>query len=50
MNIENTRTQQLKGADIPLWRQIKAAAAIDGLTLTQWVEKVAREKLDKNTK
>jgi hypothetical protein len=40
------RTQQLKNSDEALWRQVKAAAALEGTTLTKWVEKVAREKLN----
>lgn len=46
MTTENAKTQQLRNADEALWRQIKAAAALDGETLTEWVEKVVREKLD----
>jgi len=46
MNIENSKTQQLKNVDGALWRRIKAAAALDGKTLTKWVEQVAREKLN----
>jgi len=42
----NSKTQQLKKPDEALWRRVKAAAALDGITLTEWVEKVAREKLD----
>ncbi|MBA7563450.1 hypothetical protein ES708_05108 [subsurface metagenome] len=46
MTTENSKTQQLKNSDEALWRQIKAAAALEGCTLTKWVEKVAREKLN----
>ncbi len=46
MTTENSKTQQLKNADKALWRQVKAAAALEGTTLTKWVEKVAREKLN----
>jgi len=43
---KNAKNQQLRNADETLWRQIKAAAALDGKTLTEWVEQVAREKLN----
>ena len=43
---EKGKTQQLKNSDEALWRQVKAAAALEGITLTKWVEKVAREKLE----
>ncbi len=46
MTTENSKTQQLKNSDEALWRQIKAAAALEGITLTKWVEKVAKEKLN----
>jgi len=45
MATENTKTQQLKNSDEALWRQVKAAAALEGITLTKWVEKVVRNKL-----
>lgn len=50
MTTVNSKSQQLRNADEALWRQIKAAAALEGNTLTEWVEKVAREKLDKKPK
>ena len=50
MTTQNSRTQQLKNSDEALWRQIKAAAALEGTTLTKWVEKVAQEKLNSNPK
>ena len=43
---KETRTQQLKKSDVELWRQVKAAAALEGCTMTEWVEKVLSEKLD----
>ncbi|GAI79686.1 unnamed protein product, partial [marine sediment metagenome] len=46
MATKNSKSQQLRNADEALWRQIKAAAALEGNTLTEWVEKVAREKLN----
>jgi len=48
MNTPNSKSksQQLTNADEALWREVKAAAAVEGTTLTKWVEKVAREKLD----
>ena len=45
MNTEKGKTQQLKNSDEALWRQFKAAAALEGCTITKWMEKVAREKL-----
>ncbi len=42
---EKKKTQQLKNSDEALWRQFKAAAALEGITLTKWIEKVAKEKL-----
>lgn len=50
MATENTKAQQIKRADEALWRQIKAAAALEGITITEWVEKVAKEKLGQKPK
>lgn len=50
MTTKNTKSQQLRNADEELWRQIKAAAALEGETLTEWVEKLARENLDHKPK
>jgi len=49
-NTENGKTQQLRNADEALWRRIKAAAVLEGETLTKWTEKAARERLDKKPK
>jgi len=46
MDTKNSKSQQLRNADEALWRQVKAAAALEGNTLTKWVEKVVREKLN----
>jgi len=50
MNTANGKTQQLRNADEALWRQIKAAAVLEGQTLTEWIEKAASEFLDKKPK
>ncbi len=50
MNTKNTKTQQLRGADEAFWRQVKAAAALEGTTVTEWVEKVIGKKLHPNPK
>ncbi len=42
-----TYTAQLRNADRELWRRILAAAILDGITYTEWVERLAKEKLDK---
>jgi len=49
-NTENGKTQQLRKADEELWRGFKAAAALEGLTITEWIEKAASEFLDKKPK
>ena len=46
MDKASQKTQQLKNSDKALWRQIKAAAALAGVTMTEWIETIAKEKLD----
>lgn len=48
MNTNNTKwVQQLKNADPQLWRQVKAQAALDGKSMTQWVEEVVKGELER---
>jgi len=42
---EVPKTQQLKHPDEQLWREVKAAAALTGKTITKWVEAVLRKEL-----
>jgi len=42
---ESQRLQGLKHTDVQLWRQVKAAAVMEGKTMTQWVEEVLRKHL-----
>jgi predicted HicB family RNase H-like nuclease len=37
----------LRNPDETLWRQVKAQAALDGVTLTQWVEEAIKIRLAK---
>ena len=37
--------QQLRNPDVLLWRQVKAAAATEGKTITLWVEEACRKQL-----
>ena len=39
------KTQQLKHPDEQLWREVKATAAMEGKTMTQWVEEACRTQL-----
>jgi len=39
------KTQQLKHPDEQLWRQVKAAAAMAGKTMTEWVEEALKKQL-----
>ena len=33
----------LKGIDEALWRRVKSAAALEGLTVSEWILKVLRK-------
>ncbi len=46
MTASKLRTVQLRSADDPLWRRVKAAAALEGLSMTEWTENVIRKHLD----
>ena len=35
----------LRNVSEQLWREVKAQAALDGMSMTNWVEKVLAEKL-----
>ena len=48
-NTDN-KVKMLRNTDEPLWRQVKAQAALDGVTLTQWVEEAIRIRLAKGRK
>jgi len=37
--------QQLKRPNVQLWRQIKAAAALTGQSMTEWVEETCAKRL-----
>jgi hypothetical protein len=37
--------QQLKHPNVQLWRQIKAAAALTGQSMTEWVEETSAKRL-----
>lgn len=37
--------QQLRNPDVLLWREVKATAAMEGKTMTQWVEEACRTQL-----
>jgi len=43
-------TQQLRNPDEKLWREVRAAAVMEGITMTQWVEEVCRKQLAKTNK
>ena len=44
--MSTSRTMQnLRNPDEKLWREVKAAAAMDGKTMTQWVEEACRKQL-----
>jgi len=38
----DSKVKMLRNQDETLWRQVKAQAALDGVTLTQWVEEAIR--------
>jgi len=42
--------QQLKHPNALLWRQVKAAAIMEGKTITEYVEEILREHLAKTEK
>ena len=42
--------QQLKHPNVLLWRQVKAAAIMEGKTMTEYVEEILREHLAKTKK
>ncbi len=48
--MENTKVQQLKNVDAELWRRVKAQAALDDKTITQWVEDLVKRKLNSTKK
>jgi len=37
--------KMLRNINAPLWREIKSRAALDGMSMVSWVEKVLAEKL-----
>ena len=41
----DSKVKMLRNPDETLWRQVKAQAALDGVTLTQWVEEAIRIRL-----
>lgn len=43
----DSKVKMLRNPDETLWRQVKAQAALDGVTLTQWVEDAIRSRLDR---
>lgn len=45
MNTGKLRTVQLRNADAALWRRVKAAAALEGLSMTEWTENVIRKQI-----
>ena len=49
-NANDTRLQQLKHADAQLWRQVKAQAVLEGKTITEWVEGVLGQHLNRKKK
>lgn len=50
MNTGKVKRQQLSNPDEALWRQAKSAAALEGITLTAWVEKAISKELKKKSK
>jgi len=42
------RSKVLRNPDEILWRQVKAQAALEGVTLTQWVEEAIKIRLAKD--
>ncbi len=47
---DNRRKQQLMNADEQLWREVKAAAALKGQTMTAWTEEIVRKALAQTPK
>ncbi len=47
---EKDRTQQLRNSDEQLWRQVKAAAVMEGTSMTDWVEEAIRMRLAETKK
>jgi len=43
----DAKVKMLRNPDETLWRQVKAQAALDGVTLTQWVEEAIKIRLAK---
>ena len=43
------KVQLLRHSDGALWRQVKAAAVLEGCTMTEWVEKLLKDKLNPNS-
>ena len=43
----DAKVKMLRNPDETLWRQVKAQAALDGVTLTQWVEEAVKIRLAK---
>ena len=39
--------KMLRNVNEQLWRKIKSQAALDGMSMTNWLEKVLAEKLGK---
>ena len=37
----------LRNVNDPLWREVKSKAALDGISMVSWVEKIIAEKLGK---
>ncbi len=40
--------KMLRNTSEQLWREIKSQAALEGMSMTRWVEKVLAEKLRKD--
>lgn len=46
----DSKVKMLRNPDETLWRQVKAQAALDGVTLTQWVEEAIKMRLTQESK
>ena len=44
-NNKTQKTQQLRYPNEQLWRQVKAAAVLEGKAMTEWVEEALRKHL-----
>jgi hypothetical protein len=49
MNVD-TKVKMLRNPDKTLWRQVKAQAALDGVTQTQLVEEAIKIRLNQKSK